>query len=129
MEEGQKIQEKALKMQIIEQQMAGMQKQLQQLEQQLTELAITKESLEDIKKCKEGSEMLSMLSPGIFIKTKLVQNQDVIINVGGNVAVKKKVEHAKQMVEEQIQEIREVQLQFMTDMEKFNDAITKMEKE
>jgi prefoldin alpha subunit len=122
-------QENALRMQILEQQAAAVQKQVQQLEEQLAELDITKESLDELKKSKSGADMLSMLSPGIFVKTSLANNEEVIINVGGNVAVKKKTSEAKKMIEEQIGEIKNIQAQLVLDMQKFNEAILKMEKE
>jgi prefoldin alpha subunit len=125
----QKMQEKALKIQILEQQIIGVQNQLQNLEAQLVDLDITKESLDDLKKSEKGSELLSMLSPGIFVKSNLADNKDVIINVGAGVAVKKDVDKAKELVEQQFEEVKKVQLQLLMDMEKLNEAIIRMEKE
>ncbi|MBW2991835.1 prefoldin subunit alpha [Candidatus Woesearchaeota archaeon] len=123
-----KEQEKMLKMQILEQQIVQVQKQLQQLEGQLLDLGITKEGLNDLKKAEKGSEMLSMISPGIFVKTNLLDNKDVIINVGANVAVKKKLDDARKMVEEQVEDIKKIQDQLMSDMQKLSEAIVAMEK-
>ena len=128
MDDERTIQENELRMQIIEQQAAAVQKQIQQLEDQLSELDITKQSLEELEKSKNGAEMLSMLSPGIFVKSRLEDNKDVIINAGGNIAVKKKTGEAKKMIEEQIEEIKKIQAQLLMDVQKFNDAILKMEK-
>jgi prefoldin alpha subunit len=129
MEDEKKMQEKALKIQLLEQQMIAVQKQLQQLEEQLDELDTTKQSLDDIKKSKKGTEMLSMVSPGIFFRTSLVNNEEVIINVGGNVTVRKKIDGARKMIEEQAEEIKNIQAQLMLDMQNLNEAILRMEKE
>lgn len=129
MEDEKKMQEKALKIQLLEQQMIAVQKQLQQLEEQLDELDTTKQSLDDIKKSKKGTEMLSMVSPGIFFRTSLVNNEEVIINVGGNVAVRKKIDGARKMIEEQAEEIKNIQAQLMLDMQNLNETILNLEKE
>lgn len=123
MEDEAKLQEKAMKMQMVEQQMMQVQKQLQQLEGQQLDLGITKESLEDLKKTEKGTDMLSMISPGIFVKTELKGTEDVIINVGANVAVKKKLDDAKKMVENQVEEIKNLQMQLMEDMQKLNGTL------
>jgi prefoldin alpha subunit len=128
-EERKKIQEKALKLQVLEQQIIAVQKQIQQLEEQLEELNITKQSIEDLKKAKKGAETLSMISPGIFIKTSLLDNEEVIINVGANVAVKKKAEDAKKMIENQIEEIAAVQQQLMVDIQKLSMTAERLERE
>jgi prefoldin alpha subunit len=129
MEDNIRMQEKMMKMQILEQQIVTVQKQLQQLEEQMVDLEITKQSLKELRKSKKGVETLSMLSPGIFVKTSLADNKDVIINVGGNVAVKKKAEDAEKMIEEQIEDINNIQTQLMMDMQRLNDTILKLEKE
>jgi len=129
MDDGQKIQEREFKIQILEQQIVQVQKQLQQLENQLMELEITKDSINELKKSKKGDEMLSMLSPGIFVKTNLSDNEDVIINVGANVAVKKKTGEAKEMINEQIEDIKGIQTQLMIDMQKLSGAIVRLEEE
>jgi prefoldin alpha subunit len=128
-EERKKLQEKALKMQVLEQQIVAVQKQIQQLEEQLEELSITKQSIEDLKKAKKGAEALSMISPGIFIKTSILDSEEVIINVGANVAVKKNAEDAKKMIESQIEEIAAVQAQLMADIQKLSHAAERLEKE
>lgn len=124
----QEMQQRALKMQIIEQQVNQVQKQLRNFENQLMDLDVTKQSLEELKKSKLDSETLSMLSPGIFVKTKLAENKDVIINVGGNVAVKKNVEDAKKLIEDQIGEVKKIQAQLMGDLQKLDGAILKISK-
>ena len=127
--EDEDAQENAFKMQILEQQIVQVQKQLQQLENQLIDLEMTKESIDELKKSKKGDEMLSMLSPGIFIKTNLTNNDDVIINVGANIAVKKKTSEAKKMIDEQIEDVKEIRTQLMMDTQKMSDAMLRIEKQ
>jgi len=129
MKDEQDMQEKLMKMQMLEQQMTSIQKQLQQLEGQLMDLDATKESLDGLKNSEKGSEMLSMVSPGIFVKTGLTDNKEVVINVGAGVAVKKNIEDAKKLVDEQIEEVKNVHIQLMEDMQKLNSIMLRIDRE
>jgi len=129
MDNEQMMQERAFKIQLLEQQIVQVQKQLQQLENQLIELDITKDSLDELKKSKKGDEMLSMISPGIFVKTNLSDNRDIIINAGANIAVKKKTNEVKEMLDEQTEEIKGIHAQLMIDMQKLSGAMARLEEE
>jgi len=125
----QDLQQRYMKLQMLEQQMQQVQKQLQTFDIQLQDLAVTKQSLEDLKKTEIGTEILSTLSPGIFIKTKLAENKDVTINVGSNVAVKKEVAGAQKLVDEQITEIQKLQMQLTRDLQQLSTIALQLEKE
>lgn len=124
----QEMQQRALKMQLIEQQINQVQKQLRNFENQLMDLEVTKQSLEELKKSKPDSETLSMLSPGIFAKTKLADNKEVILNVGAGVAVKKEVDDAKKLIDDQVIEVKKIQVQLMGDLQKLDEAIIKIDR-
>lgn len=124
----QEMQQRTLKMQIIEQQINQVQKQLQNFENQLMDLDATKQSLEELKRSKIDSETLSTVSPGIFVKTRLVENNDVIINVGGGIVVKKSIDGAKKLIDDQIIEVRNIQAQLIGDLQKLDEAVVKLSK-
>ena len=112
------LQEKYMQFQMLQQQLQQAQKQLKLFEEQLHELAHTKEALDELKGTGVGTELLVPMSSGIFIKAKLDNNEHVNINVGANVAVQKNITEAKKLIEEQETEIRQVQLQMINQFQK-----------
>ena len=108
----QELQQKYMHLQVLEQQIKQLQNQLQQTEQQTMELMITLQALDDIKQIEEGTEILVPLASGIFAKAEIMDNNELMLNVGAGTAVKKDIESTKKMLEKQMEEIRNVQVQF-----------------
>jgi prefoldin alpha subunit len=97
--------EKMVQMQMLSQQIQQAQKYLEKFEEQLGEITSVIESLEELSKVKTDSEVLAPIANGIFVKTKLQDNKELLINVGANTVVAKSIEDAKEMLESQKQEI------------------------
>jgi len=70
-EKEEKLQKLYVEFQILNQQIQQLEKQSTMLNNQLMELTVTSQSLEDIKKTKEGTEILVPLSGGIYAKQSL----------------------------------------------------------
>jgi prefoldin alpha subunit len=99
-------QQKYAELQMLSQQLQQLQQQIEMLTQQVADMGNVKESLDSVAKSKEDSEVYTPLGIGIFIKTKLNSNSEVLMNVGGNVALPKSISDAKDLVEKQIEEIK-----------------------
>ena len=112
------MQEKYMQLQLFEQQLKQLQKNIQVLEQQLTELGGVHEGLDEAGKLKPGSEMLTAFANGIFLKTTLKDTDELIVNVGANIAVPKSVAETKQLIEKQKKEITELKEKLRQDLEK-----------
>ena len=50
--------------------------------------------MEEISKLKKGEEFLSPLSSGVLVKTELKEHGEILMAVGANVMVKKKISDA-----------------------------------
>jgi prefoldin alpha subunit len=130
MEENEKkAQEMYMEYQMLEQGMRQMQKQLESVSQQMMEVAATRNSLDDFKKAKEGSEILVPINSGIFAKASLKSNSELLVNVGSGVVVTKDIESAKKLLEGQVEEMRKVQKKMMEEMERMAVKADSMEKE
>ncbi|HLC90379.1 MAG TPA: prefoldin subunit alpha [Candidatus Nanoarchaeia archaeon] len=88
------------------------QEHLEQLSQQAelmnernAELTVTKESLEEIKKTKEKTEILAPLADGIFMKVELRDRQNLLVNIGADTVVLKTVDEVIELIEEQKKEL------------------------
>jgi prefoldin alpha subunit len=113
------LQEKYMEYQMLEQMVNHLQEQMQKIEGQMVELISVKQSLDDLKKAKKGSEMMVPIANGIFVKGELKDNEDLIINVGGNIAVNKSIEDAKHMLEKQFGTLQQMQQDLMVQLQKY----------
>ncbi|HJO02259.1 MAG: prefoldin subunit alpha [Candidatus Woesearchaeota archaeon] len=108
-EKEEKLQKLYMEFQVLEQQIKQLEKQNTMLNNQLMELMMTNQGLEDTKKIKEGTEILTPLSSGIYAKAQLKDSKNLIVNVGSSITVVKDVNSAKKMIEDQIEEIKKLQ--------------------
>ncbi len=108
MQQKSNVNEKYLELQMLNQQIKQLQQQIVNLENQMMELEVLEDNLEELKKVKEGTEILVSMGAGIFAKAQLKDNKKVIVNVGTNTMVKKEVDGAKSLVTDQLDQMRQL---------------------
>ena len=123
------LQQKYMELQMISQQMQQYTKQVEMLENQILDLDSTNEALSDLKKTKEGTKILSPIASGIFVQSKLEDNQEVLVNVGSNTTVKKTIDGAKELILEQKKEIVRFRTELESNIAKFTSDAKKIENE
>ena len=115
----QKIQELYVEFQLLTQHLKQLQEQQQILAQQMMEIAVSAQSLDELAQVKAGSEILVPVSSGMFMKAKIVDGKNVIVNVGANAAVSKTAEGAKQLMEKQLKDSEQISKQISVQIDKF----------
>lgn len=128
-EKQQEIQQKYMELQVLGQQINQMQKQIQLLENQSIELTLVEQGLEDIKNVKIGTKILVPISSGIFVKAELKDNEELLVNVGANVTVKKDIPSTKQLIKKQLDEIKKVQEETIVELQKLVIKANSIEEE
>lgn len=123
------VQQKYMEMQLIEQQLQKLQKQMGTMEEQVQEIDQIIHSVSELKDVKKGSEILVPVSSGIFVKAKIEDPNDVYMNVGANVNVKKDLKYAKEVMQKQQDEIKEMRGNFAHAIDKFMERAKGLEKE
>jgi prefoldin alpha subunit len=101
------IQQKYMQFQMLQQQMEEINQHLEMLNQNNAELEISINAIRELGKTEPGNEVLAPIANGIFIKTKLEDNQKLIVNVGSDSTVEKTPEQVIRMLEEQVTQIHE----------------------
>lgn len=110
-----KLKEKYMHLQMLDQQIKSAQQQVQALEQQISELKNILTALDEFKNLKINDAILVPLATGIYFNAKIQNIEELMVNVGANVTVKKDNESTKKLVEQQIVEITQVQHQMIAD--------------
>ncbi len=123
------VQEKYIHLQIIAEQMRQVQQQIELIDEQLVELNAIMQSLDDFNQIKEGSNMLVPVQSGIFAKGKIEDTNELLVNVGSNVVVKKDVEGAKGLLHKRSEELTKHRVQVLASMQMLAQKAQELEKE
>jgi prefoldin alpha subunit len=103
------LQEKYFEYQMLEEQTKQVQEQLQTVAKQIDELENIKLAVQHIDKTQTGTEILVPVSSGIFLKTALKENSELLVNVGDNVVVPKTMAEAVALIKKQQKDIETFQ--------------------
>ena len=124
-----KLQKLYMEFQMLDQQIKQLEKQHTALNNQLMELMATNQSLEDMKKTKQGTEILIPLSSGIYTKAEIKDSENFIVNIGANIALKKDLSSTKKLIETQIDELKKLQEKFINELQNNTTKAAALEQE
>ena len=128
-ENQQKLQQKYMEMQMLGQQIQQMQKQLELIANQVQELNATKEALDDIGKTPPGTNTFVPVASGIFVKGKITDNKEVLVNVGAGTAVKKTIPQTEELIKGQLTELTNFKKELEENLKKLISKAKTFEKE
>lgn len=100
------VKQKYLEFQLLDQQLKQLTQQMDILEQQLEDARIAKDSVAQIGKVAKGTEILVPVSNGIFIRARIEDSSELLINVGTNVTVSKSGVDTQKLIDTQVLEIQ-----------------------
>lgn len=120
-QEQQELQQMVLEMNILDARFKEMQQQLTLIEQQAAELQVLENNINEIEKLekKKDSESLSQVGQGIFVKSILKDTNEIFVNIGSKIVLKKSPEEAKQFVKkrtDQVMNVRNLVMQELNNM-------------
>ena len=72
----------------------ALQKRQQEMQQILTEVSLTTETLKEIKKTKKDESIMVSLGAGVFAEAKITNTSEIKISLAGNVLADKKIDEA-----------------------------------
>ena len=116
-------QELMMKFQMFEQQINQINQQLQAVEQAMMELANIHAGLNDLIGAK-GKEMMAPIGRGIFVKSKLL-DEELTVDIGEKTFVKKSIPETQKILKDQISKLQEAQEQLNCNLEEINQELTK----
>lgn len=117
-----KLKEKYTEFQMLEQTLSHMNQRKSTIENQLNEFLSLQESLDNLKESDNNSPMYSPLGSGVFIKSEVKDTNNVLVNIGSNIAVERSVEDSKKLIDKQTSELRKI----LSRLEKeINDGLKK----
>ncbi|OIO41538.1 prefoldin subunit alpha [Candidatus Pacearchaeota archaeon CG_4_9_14_3_um_filter_31_7] len=109
--------EKIFQLKLFEKRINELQQQIQVIEEKINEIEYLKNGLDEIENSND-KEILSQIGPGIFVKTKLIENKKVFVDIGSKNICEKSIEEAKEFLTRQIKKIRDVREELVEEIEK-----------
>ena len=128
-EKEKKLQKLYTQFQILDQNIKQMQQQAAALNTQLIDLVSTTKNLDDLKNVKKGTEIFFPVSSGVYAKGEIKDNENLIVNVGADITVKKNLSDTKQIIEKQIGEMKKIQTQTVEELQRLTNQAALIEKE
>ena len=127
--EKEELERKILEFNLIDTKIKELDQNLALLEKQITELQTCQISLDELKNAKKDTEMLSPLGSGIFTKTKLLDNSNVIIDIGAKILCKKNLDDAKKIVQNKLDQALEIREKLINEINILIQKVAEIEKE
>ena len=102
------LQQRYIELQLLNQQIVQLQKQLTLIDQQAVELVELKSNLDEVVGIGAERDILFPIGAGVFLKGRLTNTKEALINVGNGVVLQKDIFNAKEIVSERIDELNKI---------------------
>jgi prefoldin alpha subunit len=120
-----KLQEKYILYQLLQQNLESLREQLELVERQFIEIKTTEQVLNDLKNRKGSDDVLVPLGSGYYGNGKVMDLETVLVNLGANVMISKKLKAANVFLREREKELERVSKEIQEQMAKVVDHINK----
>lgn len=102
-------QQNYIEAQILTSHFQQLQEQVSLISNQVNEISHQLEYLDEFRKVKLGSTILAQILPGVFIKAKLQDENQLVVNVGSNISITKSIEETKEILNKRIRELKDAE--------------------
>jgi len=123
------LQRKYMELQTKEYQLQKINEQLTNILHHIRELKVVEDTLNEVEKTKEGTEILVPLGSGIFAKADLKDNKKLNISVGSKVNIVKSIGETKDLVSKQIKNMGDLALEVEHNMHEVSKDMQNIQQE
>jgi len=103
--------------------------QLDLLNQSIAATQITAETIENLKNLQDGQEILLPLGNLAYIKAKLLDSSNVLLNVGAAVVLEKSIDEAKEHLDQRLEHLNKTQMQLKQGLQQLVQQIQQIRNE
>ncbi|NVM31766.1 MAG: prefoldin subunit alpha [Candidatus Helarchaeota archaeon] len=105
------------------------QMQIDLLNQTIAATRIAGETVEHLKNLQNGDEILLPLGDLAFIKAKVMDSSNVIVNIGASVTVEKPIEQAKEIFDQRVEDLTKAQMQLRQGLQQIIQKLQQLRNE
>lgn len=114
--EQQELQQMIIELNLCDARFKEMQQQTTLIDQQLSELQILEKNIDELKNVQQDNEILSQVGQGIFLKSKIKNNEELFIDIGSKMVLKKSPEEAKEIIKKRLEQVMKVRNLIMREL-------------
>lgn len=129
MSDEEKLQSIYMEFQNVSSSIKQLEQQHEMVESHLMELMLTLQSLDEITNIIPGTEILVPISSGIYAKARLENSNDFLVNIGSSITLSKDLNSTKSLIESQVDEIKKLQENIITQLQERTNKASMLEKE
>lgn len=122
------LEDKSFQLLLLDQELRKIEEQYKIIEQNILNIENIKINLDEIKNIKE-KEFFASLGEGIFIRANIKDNEKVLINIGKDIVIEKKIDEAKEILDKKIDELYILKSLLISEAEKIIKEIKFLEEE
>ncbi len=122
-------QEQMMEYRVLAEQIQQVQQHLSALEQHVQQLQSVQHALTQLSTMSTPRETFIPVGAGIFFNGSIHNTQEVLLNVGSNICVKKSVPDALQTIDKQLMEVQGVMDHFEQEMQKGMQRVEELKQE
>ena len=111
-----KLQEKYVELQLLSMQIKQVEEQLNALDQKTFELVNLRESLHNLHHTKANSKSFVPVGPGVFASGAIENTEEVLLNVGAGIMIRKNAHEAEESITKQIGQLEDLTLELSHDL-------------
>ena len=123
------MQRKYLQMQLLKQQLNALLEEKAFLDEKLSELMMSLDASKKLDRVKKSQTMWSPLGSGSFVQSEVKDTENIMISVGAGVLLKKKRIEAIEILKGRVEELRTINQNLVTEINRYNEQINKIEYE
>jgi prefoldin alpha subunit len=128
------FQNKVVQFQVLESNLKALQEKADEISQRVDELQITRTAIEELKDLKPTNALIP-LGSGNFVSGRIENTEEVLVGIGGGIAIKKKREDAITVLDDTLKELEktleDIKNQIMDTalkLEKLQEELEKLQK-
>lgn len=114
--------QKYIAQQILGQQLQQIEQQIASVEMQIIELNNLKDSLKELTSVK-SKKIYTPLGAGVFIESELKKVDDVLVNVGAGIIVRKDANSAAELIASQVEELKKIKDQIQKEFDELVSSL------
>ena len=122
----QKLQEKYILFQLLNQNMESLKQQQQMVQHQMLETKSTMTSIDDLFNTKEGTDVFIPVGSGCFGKGTVVDKNKILVNIGSGLFMNKKTGDSKTLLEKRMKDIEKASEELNLHIERVTKQLNEM---
>jgi prefoldin alpha subunit len=113
------LQEKYVELQLLSMQIKQFEEQLTMIDQKSLELENLRVALHNLHELKPGTKSFSQIGSGVFVSGTLDNTNEVLLNVGAGVIVKKTAHEAEESITKQLGQLEDIMLELSQNLKQY----------